>query len=167
MSKLLKNLIDGEKQFGKIMAILGALLMSALFIILIPYSLNDIFGKWTKIPGYITNSPSCDILPETKLFKCSPITISYKLKGKTETKTDYRGIISEKKYTNGEEINVWQEKQTDEISFLNQTPLGTGKQTLIIMTIMVILSWGWVWVTQNYSGGALAQGIVSTFDILA
>lgn len=166
MSNLLKNLIDGEKQFGKIMAIIGAFLMTALFLILVPYALNDIFGKWTKMSGYITNSPSCDLLHETKLFKCSPISISYKLKGKTETKTDYRGIISEKKYTKGEQINVWHEKQTDEISFLNQTPLGTGKQTLIIMIILVILSWGWVWFTQNYSEGALAQGLVSTFDIL-
>lgn len=146
--------MNDEKLFVKVMSVVLALLITIVFFTLLPYSINEIFGTWIKLEGKIVNDPTCDNIPETQLFKCSPIEITYKLPNdvKVYKKTDTIGIISETYYKNGDKIDIWHEKDSDPAvaSFINQTPLLSGRVTLLIMTLLLFLSWGWVYITQTF-----------------
>ncbi len=153
MSQLSDSIINGEKLFVKVTSVILALIITIVFFTLLPYSLNEIFGTWIKLDGEIVNSPTCDNIPETQLLKCYPIEITYKLPNniKVYKKTDIQGIISEINYKKGDKIDVWHEKDSDPAvaSFINQTPMLSGRVTLLIMTLSLFLSWGWVYITQT------------------
>tara|TARA_Y100001970_G_scaffold256639_1_gene334579 strand:- start:4342 stop:4803 length:462 start_codon:yes stop_codon:yes gene_type:complete len=148
------NSVKGEKFFIKAMSIILALIITIIFLTLLPYSLNEIFGTWIKIDGQLVNNPKCVNIPETDLFRCSPIEIHYKLpnNSKIYKKEDDLGIISETEYKKGDIIDIWHEKNSDPAvaSFINQTPFLTGESTLIIMILFLILSWGWVYITHTF-----------------
>jgi len=148
------SVIKGEKIFIKAMSIILALIITVIFLILLPYSLNEIFGTWIKIDGQLVNNPKCVNIPETDLFRCSPIEIHYKLpnNSKIYKKEDDLGIISETEYKKGDIIDIWHEKNSDPVvaSFINQTPFLTGKNTLLTMILFLILSWGWVYITHTF-----------------
>jgi hypothetical protein len=148
------KLMNDEKLFVKVASVILALLITIVFFTLLPYSINEIFGTWIKLEGKIVNDPKCDNIPETQLFKCSPIQITYKLPNdnKVYKKIDDVGIISETYYKNGDLINVWHERDSDPAvaSFINQTPLFSGRVTLLIMIVSLFLSWGWVYITQTF-----------------
>ncbi len=142
-----------EKLFIKGMSVVLALLITIVFFTLLPYSINEIFGTWIELDGKIVNDPKCSSIPETLLFKCFPIEIDYKLPNdnKVYKKTDTTGIISETNYKKGDLISIWHQKDSDPAvaSFINQTPLLSGKVTLLIMLLLLFLSWGWVYITQT------------------
>jgi len=147
------KLMNDEKLFVKVMSVVLALLITIVFFTLLPYSINEIFGTWIKLEGKIVNNPICNNIPETQLFKCSPIEITYKLPNdiKVYKKKDTFGIISETYYKNGDKIDIWYERDSDPAiaSFINQTPLLSGRVTLLIMILSLFLSWGWVYITQT------------------
>ena len=142
-----------DNGFIEIVSIILALIITIVFFILLPYALNEIFGTWIKLDGRIINVPTCDTIPETDLFRCSPLEIEYSLPNDSNVykKTDDHGIISDNYYNKGDKIDVWHEKNSDPTvaSFVNQTPLFSGKITLLIMILLLILSWGWVYIIQT------------------
>ena len=142
-----------NNSFIQIISILLALIITIVFFTLLPYSLNEIFGTWIKLDGQIINDPKCDNIPETDLFRCSPIEIDYSLPNdsKVYKKEDNLGIISDIYYNKGDKIDIWHQKGSNPAvaSFINQTPFLTGKTTLIVMILSLILSWGWVYITQT------------------
>ena len=142
-----------DNRFIENISILLALIITIVFFIVLPYSLSEIFGTWIKLDGKIINDPECNSIPETDLFRCSPIEIEYNLPNdsKVYKKIDNLGIISDIYYNKGDKIDVWHEKNSDPAvaSFVNQTPLFSGKITLLMMILLLILSWGWVYITQT------------------
>lgn len=139
--------------FSKVMSIIAAILVTTVFIILLPFALNEIYGSWIKVQGTIINTPTCNKIDETLLFKCAPIEISYKLPSDAtlHTVSSSEGIVSKNQKQNKDIIDVWYRKgdKPTNVSFINQNPLKSGNITLAIMTVLLIFSWLWVFITHK------------------
>lgn len=148
------NLSNKAREFSRAISIVIAILITIMSIIIIPYSINEIFGNWIKIKAQIVNDPECVQVPETKLYKCSPIEINYSLPKQTKINnmTYDPGVICSSKYKKNDYIDVWYEQNSNphNITFLNQSLVVSGKISIIMLISSLILSWGWVYITHYH-----------------
>ena len=144
------NLSNKAKNFSRVISIVLAILITVMAIIIIPYSINEIFGTWIEIKAQIVNDPECVQVPETNLYKCSPLEIVYNTpkKDKKNNMTYNPGIITYNKYKKNDYIDIWYEENTEphNITFLNQSLAVSGKISLVMLICALIISWGWVYI---------------------
>lgn len=139
---------NSENHFIKTLSLILALIITFIFLTILPCSLRDIYGTWGKTKGIITNNPVCTIMTDSHLFNCSPIIVNFKVNDDNNIyeKENERGIITKNKYKNNDEINIWYEKNSNPIksSIINPTPVFSGKISILVILIFLILSWSWV-----------------------
>lgn len=137
-----------ENNFIKTLSLIIALIITFIFLTILPYSLQDIYGTWGKTKGIITNNPVCTIMADSYLFNCSPIIVKFKVDDDNNIyeKEYEHGIITKNKYKHNDEINIWYEKKSNPIKsyIINQMPTFSGKISILVILIFLILSWSWV-----------------------
>lgn len=158
------ELYSGMASFGRTTAYISAIIVTILSVIMIVFGVITLNNKnqYVKTTGTVTNlncSPN-----ENNIEYCETdyeyMTSSDKLSASSTSK-------GKSKYHKGEKINVWYEKENQAIAYLEKPdPKLTGWLIIGLAILLVLMSWGWVWMTRHYKFAAAMQGTSSALNIL-
>lgn len=167
-SSLSDKLYSGTVAYGKVQAIMGAVVGTVVSIVLIITGLVLVKRKaklTDTINAVIVSDPFCNQYADSSLvkFRCNNISLKYTVNNKEytlNTSTD-----STIKYTKGLNVNIYYDPANPSYASMtsdNVKPLGWI--FFGFGTLMLVSAWTWVFLTQKYHVAAATGGIASVIN---
>lgn len=160
---------NGIASFGKIVAVIGAVITTIICIIVIIFGLITIFDKNPKqaTQATITSVICYDMYEQnTHKYICS-LHLNYMVNGQA-----YTAVLDNQKlnqlYTVGQTITIYYDPRNPDRNIQISAPLSKNSARLMIYIAVgvMLLSWGWVWLTRRYKFLAAVQGVDTGLGIL-
>jgi hypothetical protein len=165
-----KEIYDDSAKFGRIMAMISAIIGTIIGISLIVGGIMALRSKTNlteTVLGTITNDPTCTNIStsDESHVQCIDIEIDYEVDG-----IQYQIVMTSSgnhTYVKGEKVTLYYDPEnpsTAQLSSDNLHPLGWG---LLIIGILILIS-GWVWyyITRASKYASVVGGASATVGIL-
>jgi len=165
-SSIASEIYSGTAEFGKIWALISAVIATIISIIMIIIGIYilTLKSKDTKVSATIIkiNNSTTNVCDE-KDFNCT-ITISYIYNNRQQT----RNINKPKQnqvYKVGDSIDVYIDDKSSVATQKDVPPKMMGFVLLITSVIILVSSWFWYWASKKYKPVAAAEGIGGILNI--
>lgn len=165
------KLYSGSATFGRVIALVSAILISIIGIILIIWGiiLEVHKTKLTQKTSGTVEIATCHQKIENKniVYSCN-LTIKYTVKGKKHT-LNVENIESDSAYTDNDTIDVYYDPKNPNNGAINSDKyLHTmGIIMIICGIVMPLFAWGWWYLTTRSKAVAAAGGAAAGLDLLS
>ena len=152
------TLYSGTAEYGKLIAMVSAIILSIIGTILIIIGTVFLFTANTYSEdnhARVVSDSICTTSYQDNKNTCDTIVTYKKKQFKKTIETGY------KKYKTGDTITVWYKKNTPEDVTISPPTKTVGIGLIIIAIILILTSWGWYWLTKKYKGAAAVGGATS------
>lgn len=167
------EIYTGTADFGRIWAILGAIMSTFISIIFIIIGIVIIVkgSKYNSVSGIVTSDSVCNQTingnvngnvngNNNQVTTCNT-SVKYTVNSVIYQKTIDTGSSS---YKTGDQINIYFTDANNPTS--NPIPSWIGIILIIMGVIILIGSWLWVWLTQRYKVAAAAEGVAGALSVI-
>lgn len=169
------DLYTGVAQFGRITAIIGAIVATIAGLIMFGFGVHILVSKSDKVKTsakvvtascdqWTQNQQSDNSFSSRVMYNCD-LDIQYLVDGKWVNGKLH--INSERHYKNGDNFSIYYHKNNpDSIDISGPTPHALGWVLVVMGILFVAGSWLWVWLTHRYKLAAAVQGTESGIEML-
>jgi hypothetical protein len=154
---IVNDLQQGAMEYGRVTAVLSAVIMSIFGTLMIIVSIYLLFFKkinpdFISLSAIVTQDTLCS---DSNTINCSvPMSITFE--GKL---INFRLSLDSKNYHKGDMIEVEYDPKTGNINKYSALPKTMGIILLIVGLILISISWINVYLTKKYKSVATVEGI--------
>ena len=164
-----QELYTGTADFGRIMAIIGAVIATLIGIGMIIggiVALHHTTTRTAQVQGEVTNNNPCTPTAVNNVVKYNCIIdVTFTLSAKVYT-ANFINNNSNINYRKGDAITVYYDpKNPSDNGLLSDNSKIVGWVLLGIAPFIILFAWLWVYITRKSKVAAAAGGVASIFDM--